>query len=132
MDASLSTAIFSKRLSTVSARPEMRCTVSSRSWKSERSAKSTARPPSGAVRAGAFAVPPESCTEAWPVRPWNSSRARVSDFTGVLWSTSMIAVTRLGSLGTRSSAVTSPTRRPLKRTSEPRLRPETEPVKTTR
>jgi len=66
---------------------------------------------------------------ATPVRPCDSSLAVVSSFTGVRLLTSMIADTWLGSSCKRSISRTSPTRKPLNSTCDPRDRPDTEPVK---
>ena len=65
--------------------------VCTRSWKSERSARSTAGSAADVFKDGAFELPPPSATEALPVRPWYSSFTLVSVRTGTRPSTRMIA-----------------------------------------
>jgi hypothetical protein len=128
--SSISRPTFS---STSSARRAMLRADSSRSWKSDWSAKIVGIGwPGPATRGGAPGSPPISAICATPVRPWYSRRARVSVRTGVARSSSTTETTRRGSSGRRLISVTSPTRRPLKSTAEPLDRPETEPEKTIR
>ena len=75
--------------------------------------------------------PPINATVAEPVRPCVSSCAFVSELIGALeLVTSISATTWLALPATKPSFVTSPTLRPLKSTSAPSERPETEPSKT--
>jgi hypothetical protein len=69
--------------------------------------------------------PPRSEITGTPVRPWNSSPARVSVRTGVVIATATVAVTSRGLSGLSSSPVTSPTRMPLKSTAAPVSSPDT-------
>jgi len=80
---------------------------------------------------GELGAPPVNAIADPPVNPCNSRRACVSFLIVMRPSTLMIAATRPGSFGTKSSERTSPTRRPLKTTAPPRDRPETEPVNKT-
>ena len=72
-------------------------------------------------------VPPSSAITGTPVKPWNSSPTLVSERTGVVEATEIVASTRRGLSGARPRSVTSPTRIPLNSTAAPTSSPGTEP-----
>ena len=79
--------------------------------------------PSLAVTGPALEEPPRSASTEMPVSPWESSVTSVSERTGVVVSTEMVATEFFGSFGSSDSAVTSPTRMPLNVTDAPGRRP---------